>query len=454
MKPKLLVVDDEEEIRLQMKWALVRDYEVLFAEDRNSAGTVFRENRPAVVLLDLGLPPNPNAPDEGLETLYQLLAIDKSAKVIIITGQSDRDNALKAVGEGAYDFLNKPIDMDELLVILKRAFYLAQLERDNQKMREQLNDEAFEGMLGTSPQMQDVFNTIRKIATSDATIVILGESGTGKEMAAQAIHRRSQRRSGPFIAINCGAIPENLLESELFGHEKGAFTGAHIQRAGRIELANGGTLFLDEIGEMPPSLQVKILRYLQDQTIERIGGRESIRVDARVIVATNVDLKKAMSEGRFREDLYYRLAVVELRMPALRERSNDIAMLAQSFLLKFSAKNGKEPPRFTQDAMRAIEQYSWPGNVRELENRVKRAVIMCEGARVNAADLELSDKAGVGSGRSLKEAREAVEIEMLQKALRKHNGKISRAAAELGISRPTLYELMDKLGMRKTEDSA
>src|SRR5256886_1332736 len=315
-------------------------------------------------------------------------------------------------------------------------------------MQQRLSDDSFEGMLGSSPSRQEVFGAIRKVATTNVPVLILGESGTGKERAALAIHRRSARKDGSFVAINCGAIPENLLESELFGHEKGAFTGAHVQRPGRIETASGGTLFLDEIGELPLPLQVKLLRFLQEQCIERVGGRAKTPVDARVVAATNVDLKKAMMEGRFREDLYYRLAVVVVRLPALRERPGDVPVLAKALLRKFAAQNGRTAAEFSHKALRALQQHSWPGNVRELENRIKRAVIMADSRSVTPPDLELSDSSE-GAFRSLKEAREAVEREVIQQALERHGGKISRAAEELGISRPTLYELMEKLAMAK-----
>lgn len=448
MKPKLLIVDDDEEIRSQMKWALVNDYEVLLAEDRPGAIRVFQEHRPPVGILDLGLPPSPGAPDEGLAALSDILAQDPLTKIIIASGQSEKDNALRAIGQGAYDFLCKPIQMEELKAVLKRAFHISQLEREYRQMQQQLGGDVFEGMLGTSPAMQDVFGTIRKVATTNVPVLILGESGTGKEMAAMGIHRRSARKDGAFVAINCGAIPENLLESELFGHEKGSFTGAHAQRSGRIEMAAGGTLFLDEIGELPLPLQVKLLRFLQEQCIERVGGRSKITVDTRVIAATNVDLRKAMNEGRFREDLYYRLAVVVVKLPALRERPGDVRLLAKALLRKFATQSGRGVADFSQKALRVLQQHSWPGNVRELENRIKRAVIMAEGRNVTPADLELSDSSE-GSFRSLKEAREAVEREMVQQSLERHGGKISRAAEELGISRPTFYELMEKLGMAK-----
>ena len=448
MKPVLLIIDDDEDIRTQMKWALTKDYEVLLAEDRPRALALFREKPPQVVLLDLGLPPHPADPQEGLTALAELLAINRHAKIIIISGQGENKNALQAIGEGAYDFLCKPIQMEELMVILKRAFYVAQIEQEYHQLRRQLGTDTFEGMLGTCPQMQSVFSTIRKVATTDAPVLILGESGTGKELAALAIHRRSPRKDGPFVAINCGAIPDTLLESELFGHEKGAFTGAHLQRQGRIEMAVGGTLFLDEIGELPLALQVKILRFLQEQTIERVGGRSQIQIDTRVVAATNSDLAVALKKGEFREDLYYRLAVVVIKLPPLRERTNDVLMLAQAFLARFALENHKGPPRFNQEAMRALQQHSWPGNVRELENRVKRAVIMAEGTQIAPADLELTEVVPAATpSRSLKEARDALDLTMVQQALDRHHGKVSRAAAELGVSRPTFYELMEKLGL-------
>jgi len=449
MKPRLLIVDDDEEIRSQMKWALSADYDVFLAEDRSTAMETFREHEPLVVLLDLGLPPNPADPHEGLATLSEILAQDSLAKIIIITGQGEKRNALQAIGAGAYDYLTKPAQVDELKVILRRAFHVSSLEREYRELQQRVKGDTFEGMLGSSPQMQEVFGSIRKVATTDAPVLILGESGTGKEMVALATHRLSTRKGGPFIAINCSAIPESLLESELFGHEKGSFTGAHVQRKGRIETAAGGTLFLDEIGELPALLQVKLLRFLQEQRIERVGGRQEIHVDTRVIAATNVDLKKAMNAGQFREDLYYRLAVVVIKLPPLRERENDIRVLARDFLRRAAAEKGKEELTFGPEALRALSGHSWPGNVRELENRVKRAVIMAEGKRLTAQDLELTGASAVPRSGNLKDARESVEREMVQQALRKHSGKIAAAAAELGISRPTFYELMEKLGLER-----
>jgi len=451
MNPTLLIVDDDEEIRTQMKWGLARDYEVVLAEDRLSALEAFRLHRPAVCLLDLGLPPLPGTPQEGLAALSEMLSVDQFAKIIIVSGQGEKTNALQAIGEGAYDFLTKPVELEELKIILRRTFHVASIERDYRQLQHQIQTDTFEGLLGTSPQMQQVFTTIRKVASSDAPVLILGESGTGKEMAALALHRRSTRREGSFVAINCSAIPETLLESELFGHEKGSFTGAHAQRKGRIESASGGTLFLDEIGEIPLQLQVKLLRFLQEQRIERVGGRQEIQVDTRVIAATNVDLKKATLEGRFREDLYYRLAVVVLNLPPLRQRAGDVRLLAQEFLRRNAASSGRDGLSFTKDAIQTLEAHSWPGNVRELENLLKRAVIMAEGKRVSAADLEL-DSASVGQPNlNLKEAREAAERDVIQKALRKHSGKIAPAATDLGVSRPTLYELMEKLGIDRPD---
>src|SRR5277367_319470 len=438
MNPKLLIVDDDEEIRTQMKWALAKDYEILQAEDRASALEAFRSARPAVVLLDLGLPPHPGNPEEGLAALSDLLALDRSAKIIIITGQGEKEIALRAIGAGAYDFLNKPVEMDEVKFLLKRCFHVAQLEKEFREMQQLLQGDGFEGMLGASPAVRTVFDSIRKVATTDAPVLILGESGTGKEMAARAIHQCSARKDGPFIAINCSAIPETLLESELFGHEKGAFTGAHAQRKGRIETATGGTLFLDEIGEIPLPLQVKLLRFLQEQCIERVGGRQEIQIDARVVAATNADLKKGMAAGTFREDLFYRLSVVQIVLPPLRERENDIRLLAQFFLQRFAAQVNKSGLTFDSEALRALNRHDWPGNIRELENCVKRAVIMAEGKRLTAQDLELAAVTPNGNVTTLKDARENVEREMVQQALRKHSGKITAAASELGISRPTL----------------
>jgi two-component system NtrC family response regulator len=452
MKPKILIVDDDEAIRTQMKWALSERYEVHFAEDRKAAVETFEANSPEVTLLDLGLPPRPNECDEGLAVLSDILAIDNTAKVIIISGQGERPNAIEAVGAGAYDFLCKPVEMEELRILLQRCIHVVELEKEYRKLQRSQCSDVFEDMLGTSPQMQAVFALIRKVATTNAPVLFLGESGTGKEMAAAAIHRRSTRKEGPFIAINCNAIPESLLESELFGHEKGAFTGAHVQRKGLLETASGGTLFLDEIGELPPAIQVKLLRFLQEQRLQRVGGRQEIQVDTRLVAATNADLKELINNGKFREDLYFRLAVVTIRLLPLRERGEDVVFLAREFLQRYANQNGRSKVVFTPEALRAMSRYSWPGNVRELQNRVKRGVIMASGSRITANDLELERvqmSAMSSSATTLRQAREHVEREMVQQALKRNSGKITSAAADLGISRPTLYELMEKLGIAK-----
>jgi two-component system NtrC family response regulator len=448
-KTRLLIVDDDEDICTQMKWALCGDYELLMAGDRAGALAAFTAQRPAVTLLDLGLPPHPNSPEEGLAVLSEILVLDPLAKVIVVSGQGDKQNALRAVGAGAYDFLCKPVDMDELRLVLQRCVYVAELEQEYRALQRGTPADVFEDMLGASPPMQAVFDFIRKVAPTSAPVLILGESGTGKEMVAQALHRRSAQAGGPFVAINCNSIPENLLESELFGHEKGAFTGADRQRKGHIETAAGGTLFLDEIGELPAPVQVKLLRFLQEKCFQRVGGRQEIQSDARVLAATNRNLQESVAGGKFREDLYFRLAVVVVKMPPLRERGADIVLMAKTFLHGYSVEHAKPGLTFAPDALRALTLYRWPGNIRELQNRVRRAVIMADGKRVTARDLELTDTMSALPAQTLKEARESVERGMVQDALRRHQGKITAAALELGVSRPTLYELMDKLGIAR-----
>ena len=443
-KPKLLIVDDDEDIRVQMKWALAADYEVTQAGDRVSAMAAFNATRPLVTLLDLGLPPAPNTPEEGLATLAGMLVMDRQAKVIVLSGQGEKQNALKAIGVGAWDFLTKPADMDELGFVIKRSVQVATLEREFRLLQDKAKSEAFEEMIGASPQMQTVFSFVRKVAGTNAPVLILGENGTGKEMVARALHRRSKSKDAPFVAINCGAIPEALLESELFGHEKGAFTGAHALRKGLIESASGGTLFLDEIGELSAALQVKLLRFLQEKTFQRVGGRQEIQSDARVVAATNVNLKDAVSAGKFREDLYFRLAVLITTLPPLRDRGEDVELIATEMLRRFSGQHLRNGMAFAPEAIRAMNQHGWSGNVRELQNRIQRAVIMADGKRVTARDLELNDLDSAPQP-SLREARERVEREMVLTALRRHAGSITAASQELGISRPTFYELMEKL---------
>jgi len=448
-KEKLLIVEDDAELRTQMKWGLGKDYQIYQAEDRFSALEILKNEHPLVVTLDLGLPPKPDSTEEGFQTLVDILGHDAMAKVIVITGQHEKENALAAIGRGAYDFLNKPVQLEDLRLIIGRAFHVARLEREHRELQKQAAGHVFEKMMGTSPGMLKVVETINKVATTDAPVLILGESGTGKELTARAIQSRSARCKGPFVAIDCGAIPENLLESELFGHEKGAFTGAHIQRRGRIEAAQEGTLFLDEIGELSPNLQAKLLRFLQEQRIERVGGREGIFVDVRVLAATNTDMEQALKNGRFREDLYYRLGVVTIPLPPLRDRDGDILLLAKAFLQRFSLEIKKRNQTFTPQAIRAIERHAWPGNVRELENRVKRAVIMADAAKITPADLELTSPYDRYHGKGLKGAREALDRDMIHRALSRNKKNLTRAASELGISRPSLYDMMDKLGISK-----
>ncbi len=444
--PPLLIVDDDEEIRTQMKWALADDYEVLMAGDRAGALEQFKAANPVATLLDLGLPPSPNDPEEGLKTLTQILSVDPSAKVIIVSGQGEKENALRAVGAGAYDFLCKPVDPEELRLVLRRCLYVAELENEYRELQQSLRPKKFEGILAGSGEMQTVFDMIRKVARSNAPVLVLGESGTGKEMVANAIHRQSDRKDKPFVAINCSAIPENLIESELFGHEKGTFTGADKQRKGIIEGAADGTLFLDEIGDLPAPVQVKLLRFLQEKRMQRVGGREELEIDTRIVAATNADLEACVKEGTFREDLYFRLAVVVLNLPPLRKRGDDVTVLAQEFLKRFAEENGKEGLAFAPETILAISRHSWPGNVRELQNRTQRAVIMADDNRIRVRDMELAD---AGPVTTLKEARETMERELIQSALQRNSGKVTAAAKELGISRPTLYEMIERLGIER-----
>ncbi len=446
----LLIVDDDEDLRKQMKWGLGNEYQVHEAADRDLALKAFRLEQPLVMTLDLGLPPDEEGVTEGFAILGLVLETDPAVKVIVITGRDEKTHALEAIGQGAYDFISKPVQLEDLRIILKRAFKVARLEKEYQDLRHKVGVEGFEGMLGDSPQVLEVYDKIRKVATTEVPVLVDGESGTGKELAARAIHELSLRRDGPFVAINCGAIPENLLESELFGHEKGAFTGAHMQRVGRVEMARGGTLFLDEIGELPLVLQVKLLRFLQDQQIERVGGRQSIHVDTRVVAATNKDLQRSIREETFREDLYYRLCVVTITVPPLRERKGDIILLANAFLGSYVAATKKKNLSFSVSSVRSMESYPWPGNIREMENCVKRAVIMAEGVKIQPRDLELD---GIGKGlrvgRTLKEARASVEREVILGAMERHKGNLSQAALDLDISRPALYDLMKKLDIQK-----
>jgi two-component system NtrC family response regulator len=440
-RAKALIVEDDVQARRQLAWGLREDFEVLEAGDRPTALSVIRKEHPQVILLDLGLPPVPGQPDEGFRILDDLKSDGGTERVLVYTGHGERQHALRALKYGVRDVLLKPLDVNTLKLLMQRTCSIAELERElaPPAMSRDGNE-----MIGTSPAIRQVFGSIRKVATTDVPVLITGESGTGKELTAKAIHERSARKNGPFVAINCGAIPETLLEAELFGYEKGAFTGAVQSRKGKVEYAQRGTLLLDEIGEMPLALQVKILRFLQDRTIERVGGRQHIEVDARIIAATNVDLRRAIETGAFREDLYYRLSVVTIQLPALRERGEDPLLIAQTFLRQVSDQMSKRIRGFTREAARAIESYPWPGNVRELSNKIRRAVAMADGPYVSPEDLDLP--CGVAPVRplSLREARAGLEAEMIAHSLARHDGNLSRVAGELGISRPTLYSLLKR----------
>ena len=448
---KLLIVDDDSDIRQQLKWGLGDDYTVMLAGDVSEGLNTFKKFQPAVVLLDLGLPPHEHSSLEGFRGLAEMLELNPHAKIIMLTGNSERENALKAMQMGAYDFYPKPPVLNELKVIIGRAFHLANIEEQNRSLLTaiDLKSSCSSGIIGQCPAMQTVFATIKKVASSDVSIFITGESGTGKELVAQAIHQAGIRKDGPFIPINCGAIPDNLLESELFGHEKGSFTGAHATVHGKLQYAHQGTLFLDEIGELPFNLQVKLLRFLQEGVIQRVGGREDIVVDTRTVCATNVDIVKAIAEGRFREDLYYRISVITIDLPPLRERGDDILLLANYFLRKFNDEYKKKVRRFSAAAVNYLKTYEWPGNVRELQNRVQRAIIMSDAAVIEPADLGGgADVAAVAETEpapvTLREGRDKVERELIALAIDRHNGNIVKAAEELGVSRPTLYDLLKK----------
>ena len=441
----LLVVEDNPGLQKQLKWAF-EGYEVHVAGDRASAIELLGEHQPRVVTLDLGLPPDPANATEGLLALGEILRLAPHTKVIVVTGNDDRDNALKAISLGAYDFYQKPVDPDILALIVDRASQLSELEEENRRLLEQTAGAPLNGIVGSSEKMLAACRMVEKIGPSDVTALILGESGSGKELFARALHDLSPRREQPFMAVNCAAIPENLLESELFGYEKGAFTGAVKQTPGKIEHASGGTFFLDEIGDMPQALQVKLLRFLQERVVDRIGGHTSIPVDVRVICATHHDLDQSIKDGTFREDLFYRVSEVAIKVPALRERDTDRVLLAQVFLDKFSEENGRDFRGFSDAALESIEGYRWPGNVRELENRVKRAVILAEGKQITALDLGFETETGSLS-LDLRAAREGAERSVIQRALLVNNNNMSHAAKALGVSRPSLYNLMNKLGM-------
>jgi len=443
---KLLIVEDDPGLLKQLKWCF-EGYDVYTAENREDAIAELRRHEPAVILQDLGLPPKPEGVEEGFATLAETLKLAPHTKVIVVTGNGDQENALTAVAQGAYDFYEKPVDTDTLKLLVDRAFNIAELEGENRRLQSQVNESPLDGIVAASEGMLAVCRMIEKVAPTDVTTLLLGESGTGKELLARALHRLSSRAEGKFVAINCAAIPENLLESELFGHEKGAFTGAHKQTMGKVEVASGGTLFLDEIGDMPMPLQAKMLRFLQERVIERVGGRSEIPVDVRVVCATNQNPENLIKEGLFRDDLFYRVSEITINIPPYRDREEGRLILARTLLTKYVDLQNRAINGFSDDAVQAIEAYSWPGNVRELENKIKGAVIMADGKMITAMDLGLQGGDEEGESLNLREVRQVAESKAIRVALTKSYGNISKAAELLGITRPTLYDLLNKYGL-------
>jgi two-component system NtrC family response regulator len=448
-KPKLLIIEDDPGLQKQLRWSLDA-YEVVVAGDREAALAQIRRHEPAVVTMDLGLPPDPDGSTEGLATLQQILALAPDTRVIVLTGNQDHNNAVKAIGMGAYDFHQKPVDPEVLNLVIQRAFFLHNLQQENRRMQQSQADSPLAGVISRDPGMLKVCRTIEKVAPTSASVMLLGESGTGKEVLARAIHALSPRSKERFMAINCAAIPENLLESELFGYEKGAFTGAAKQTKGKVELAHGGTFFLDEVGDLPMPLQAKLLRFLQERVIERIGGHEEIPVDVRIVCATHQKLKDLCTQGRFREDLYYRLSEIVVNIPPMRQREGDAALLAHHFKNKFCSQESRSSMHFSPDALAAIEAYAWPGNVREMENCIKRAVIMADGNTIVADDLGLpdSDTGAEEAPLNLRQIRDEAEYKAIVRALARADGNIVKASEMLGISRPTLYDLMGRHGIK------
>lgn len=443
----LLIVEDDPALAKQLRWAL-EEYEVVLAQDRESAIAQVRRHQPPIIIMDLGLPPNPDETTEGMRLLAEISAAAPDTKVIVLTGQHDRENAMKCIGMGAYDFYAKPVEPEILSLTVQRAFRLYTLQEENRRLQTLRSGDSFSGLLTRDSLMQKICRTIEKVAPTNATVLILGESGTGKELLARAVHDLSPRRTKRFVAINCAAIPENLLESELFGFEKGAFTGAVKQTQGKIETAHEGTLFLDEIGDLPGALQAKLLRFLQERVLERIGGRAEIPIDVRIVCATNQDLRQRIDKGMFREDLYYRLAEIVLQVPPLRERKGDASLLAHAFVRRFADEQRRGSMSIRADAVDAIEANDWPGNVRELENCVRRAVIMAESQLLGPADFGLSVPGDEENAFSLRQVRDQAERDALVRVLGRANGNLSKAAQLLGVSRPTLYDLMHRHGMK------
>lgn len=445
-KKSLLVIEDDPGLQRQLRWSFDA-YEVLMASDRESALALVRRHEPAVVTMDLGLPPDPDGASEGLATLEQILELVPDTKVIVLTGNQDHGNALKAIAAGAYDFHHKPFDPNILSLVIERAYYLYALQQENRKLLQAQINSPISGLITRDPVLTKVCRNVEKVAPSDATVILLGESGTGKEILARSLHQLSARREKRFMAINCAAIPESLLESELFGYEKGAYTGAVKQTPGKIELAHEGTFFLDEVGDLPMSLQAKLLRFLQERVIERIGGRKEIPIDVRVVCATHQNLKKLIEDGRFREDLYYRLSEIVITIPPLRQRVGDTALLAHHFKNKFCTQEKRPSLNFSQEALAAIESHSWPGNVREMENCIKRAVIMADGSVIGADDLGLYSTSAA-EPINLRQIRDKAECDALMKALARVDGNVVKAAELLGVSRPTIYDLMNRHGLK------
>ena len=451
MKRKLLIVEDDPGLQSQMRWCF-EDAEVFLASDREAALSILRREEPQVVTLDLGLPPDPGGSTEGFQALEDILRLAPNTKIIVVTGREEKENAVKAIGLGACDFFQKPLDGDILSFIVTRAFRLFELEKENHELSTGNSSSTLTGIIGSSTKMLEICRMIEKIAPADVTTLLLGETGTGKEVLAKAIHQLSSRSDKSFSAINCGAIPENLLESELFGHEKGAFTGASSLKRGKIELAHSGTLFLDEIGDMPMSLQVKLLRFLQERVIERVGGVKEIPVDVRVVCATHQNLQQLIEQNLFREDLFYRVSEISLNIPPIREREGDAIIIAQSLLKSFLQQMKRPPLSFNEDAMRSIKAYHWPGNVREIINKVKRAVIMADDKKITAADLELCNLSEVSEqALNLRQIRDAAEKSAVIQAIQAAQNNMAQAARLLGVTRPTLYNLTEKFGINTDE---
>ncbi len=443
----LLVVEDDPGLQSQLRWCF-DDFKVEICGDRSSAIAAVRRHPPGVILLDLGLPPDPGGISEGMATLKEILNLSPASRVIVVTGDHERKHAVMAIGNGAYDFYQKPVDSEILKLIVERAYQVFELEQENRRLQSISKSGPLQGIIGSSKNLLKACRIVEKVAPSDITTLLLGASGTGKEVFARALHDLSPRANKKMIAINCAAIPENLLESELFGYEKGAFTGAAKQTPGKIEYANGGTLFLDEIGDLPLELQAKLLRFIQERVIERVGGRQEIPVDVRIVCATHQDLTAHISEGLFREDLFYRISEITINIPPLKDRDGDALLLARVFLDRFNQQYGKNIKGFTEDALLAIENYQWPGNVRELESQIKRAVIMADNGKIELEDLEIENDDKEKSPLNLKQVREDAERTAILRALNRANDNISETAKSLGVTRPTLYNMLDKYGLK------